>query len=73
MEWHVEGLQAELSIETELLEAKEIFVNVLRIVATNKLFAAVVECTDTIGASVFGESGTLESRLGYRAVPPSNM
>ena len=56
---HTETLEAEFVCQTELAKAKEVFVEIFGKVATDELFAAVVEGTDAVCACVVAESRSL--------------
>jgi len=64
MERYAQSLETEFIGQAELLEPKEVLVNVFGKVATDELFAAVVEGADTILASTVAESRTLRLLVG---------
>ena len=56
---HTETLEAKFVRQTEFAKAEEVFVEVFSKIATNELFAAVVEGTDAICACVVAKSRSL--------------
>ena len=60
MKWHGEIVKTKLVGQTKLTEAEEVFAKLVREVASDKLFAAVVERTHTIGTSIVAQCRSLK-------------
>ena len=61
MQRHTETLEAKFVRQTEFAKAEEVFVEVFSKIATNELFAAVVEGTDAVCTCVVAKSRALLS------------